>query len=147
MSFQYPAGVRLGMGLGGSGGRWFEIKYILFKNVLIAMCMHLESPATYESNQQCFKCELDTEAWRTHTGKEQTHCQLSLYLLSSLSSLPPWPPTQSDLEGHAQTQTHTMGVVTFSYLSILSPLWFPLHQWHFHCQAQSITIICVGRVL
>lgn len=33
------------------------------------MYMHLESPAAYESNQQCFKCELDSEAWSTHTGK------------------------------------------------------------------------------
>lgn len=44
--------------------------------------MHLESPATYESNQQRFKRELDSEAWSTHTGKGQTSCQLSLYLLN-----------------------------------------------------------------
>ena len=40
--------------------------------------MRLESPATHESNQQCFKREPDSEAWSTHTGKAQTSRQLLL---------------------------------------------------------------------
>lgn len=43
------------------------------------MCMRLESPATHESNQQCFKREPDSEAWSTHTGKGQTSRQLLLH--------------------------------------------------------------------
>lgn len=43
------------------------------------MSIHLESPAPYESNQQCFKCELDSEAWSTNAGKERTSRRLSLY--------------------------------------------------------------------
>lgn len=71
----------LGLGAGEGFLRWeFEVKYILFKSVLIPMYVHLESPATYESNQQCFKCELDSEAWSTHTGKGQTSCQYPLNL-------------------------------------------------------------------
>lgn len=36
------------------------------------MCIHLESPAPYEPNEQCVQCvQPDSEAWSTNTGKGQ----------------------------------------------------------------------------
>lgn len=51
--------------------------------------MCLESPAAYESDQQRFQRELDSEAWSTNTGKEQAATAFPVSIQRLLSHLPP----------------------------------------------------------
>lgn len=111
------------------------------------MCMRLESPATHESNQQCFKREPDSEAWSAHTGKGQTSRQLLLHPLNFSCHFFPLdiPRKVTQKAVHRSRSTQWMSCHSL-FLSGLLLLWFSPHHCHVYGQVQSMIVIHTGCV-